>query len=189
MVVADRFAIATGPNGAPQFPFVVDGSNIRMDADVWIKSLSIGPDKVQVDGMSNLSSASFADTQTNPNDGLWVEVGRLSVTSYAANTKLFVLGQGLLRARSSTQGVKTVEMRVLVNGTVIYRRVIKSLRYSPDPNLTEANEEWISILGMQRSMAGANTVVVQVRQTQDDSSQPPHGSLGATSIYVTEFKR
>lgn len=186
---ADLFALATGPTDAPRYPFVVDGTSIRMDADVWIKSLSIGPDKVQVDGMSTLTSASFADTQTNPNDGLWVEVGRLSFTAFAANTKLFVLGQGLLRARASTQGAKTVEMRVLVNGTAVYRRVIKSLRFSPDPNIAEANEEWISILGMQRSLAGSNTIIVQVRQTQDDSSQPAHGSLGATTIYVTEFKR
>ena len=189
VIRADLFALATGDAEAPRYPFVVDGSNIRMDADVWIKSLSIGPDKVQVDGMSTLTNASFADTQTSPHDATWVEVGRVSFTSFAANTKMFVLGQGLLRVRSSTQGAKTVEMRVLANGTVIYRRVIKGLRYSPDPNLSEANEEWISILGMQRSMAGANTVVVQVRQPQDDSSQPPHGSLGAASIYVTEFKR
>lgn len=189
LVQANRFALITGPTGLPQVPFVVDGTQIVMDADVWIKNLTIGPDKVQVDGLSNLWPASFADTQTSPDDAQWVEVGRLSLTPYAAGTKLFVTGQGLLRARASTQGAKTVEMRVLINGVSVYQRSIRSLRFSPDPNIAEANEEWTTIQGMRRSVAGTNTIIVQVRQINDDSSQPAHGGLYGTAIYVTEFKR
>ena len=59
---ADRFALVTGPSGTPQFPFVADGSSIVMDADVWVKNLSVGTAKIA--GQSVASSA-FLEGGTN----------------------------------------------------------------------------------------------------------------------------
>ena len=154
-----------------------------------IENLTVGPEKIQVDGLSKLWNADFADTATNQNDALWTEVGRLTLTPYATGTKLLVTGGGELYARSSINGAKSVQMRVLINGVSAFSRTIRSIIAGGDPNITNSNTDWVSIIAVRRTVAGTNTVVLQVRQLQDDSSQPAHGAFNAGSLYAVEFKK
>ena len=182
LVQANRFALITGPTGLPQVPFVVDGTQIVMDADVWIKNLSIGPDKVQVDGLSRLWSGNFAKLATSTNN-VWSEVGRITFTPYAAGSKILVVGNALLSVIETSAFVPVGIMRVLINGTEVFRRSLTGDRKVGGGSY--ATDDWISIVAMGTAIAGANAAVVQVISGSDDYT----ASLDATKLFVTEFKR
>ena len=182
LVQANRFALITGPTGLPQVPFVVDGTQIVMDADVWIKNLSIGPDKVQVDGLSRLWSGNFAKLATSTNN-TWSEVGRITFTPYAAGSKILVIGSALLSVIETAAFVPVGIMRVLINGTEVFRRALTADRKTGGGSY--ATDDWISIVAMGTAIAGANAAVVQVISGSDDYT----ASLDATKLFVTEFKR
>lgn len=61
--IANRFWLATGPAASPQFPFIVNGSRIQMDASVWIKDLSVGT--LQMEDGSVTVQWSVKGTQLN----------------------------------------------------------------------------------------------------------------------------
>ena len=182
LVQANRFALITGPTGLPQVPFVVDGTQIVMDADVWVKNLSIGPDKVQVDGLSRLWSGNFAKLATSTNN-TWSEVGRITFTPYAAGSKILVIGNALLSVIETAAFVPVGIMRVLINGTEVFRRALTADRKTGGGSY--ATDDWISIVAMGTAIAGANAAVVQVISGSDDYT----ASLDATKLFVTEFKR
>lgn len=182
LVQANRFALITGPTGLPQVPFVVDGTQIVMDADVWVKNLSIGPDKVQVDGLSQLWSGNFAKLATSTNN-VWSEVGRITFTPYAAGSKILVVGSALLSVIETSAFVPVGIMRVLINGTEVFRRSLTGDRKVGGGSY--ATDDWISIVAMGTAIAGANAAVVQVISGSDDYT----ASLDATKLFVTEFKR
>lgn len=182
LVQANRFALITGPTGLPQVPFVVDGTQIVMDADVWIKNLSIGPDKVQVDGLSRLWSANFAKLATSTNN-TWSEVGRITFTPYAAGSKILVIGNALLSVIETAAYVPVGIMRVLINGDEVFRRALTADRKIGDGSY--ATDDWVSIVAMGTAIAGANSAVVQVISGSDNYT----ASLDATKLFVTEFKR
>lgn len=183
LIKAQTFGIVTGPADAPRFPFVVSGSDIVMDADVWIKELSIGPDRVKVDGMSDLRS--YGLPRLAVANSTWQEVGRGTFTSYQAGTKLLVTGQCLLSINGGTSTVSYAYMRVLINDQVAFQRSVRAI---PNGQGSLANDDWISIVCMRRAVAGTNTVVVQFRTTFT-APNGASGSIDSTNIYVTEFKR
>mgnify|MGYP002714753692 CR=1 FL=1 len=153
-----------------------------MPADVWIKNLSIGPDKVQVDGLSRLWSGSFAKLATSTNN-TWSEVGRITFTPYAAGSKILVIGSALLSVIETSAFVPVGIMRVLINGAEVFRRSVTADRKTGGG--AYATEDWVSIVAMGVAVAGSNTAVVQVISGSDNYTV----SLDQTKLFVTEFKR
>ena len=115
MVIADRFAIATGPNGAPQFPFVVDGTNIVMDAKTWIKDLSVDTLKI--------ADAAVSDFALGGTAGMTVPAGDVHdlATTFIASTFPARLGIGcevILRDLNFSSLSDLARVELLVNGAL-----------------------------------------------------------------------
>ena len=137
---------------------------------------------MQVDGLSRLWSGNFAKLATSTNNA-WSEVGRITFTPYAAGSKILVVGSALLSVIETSAFVPVGIMRVLINGTEVFRRALTADRKTGGGSY--ATDDWISIVAMGTAIAGANTAVVQVISGSDNYT----ASLDATKLFVTEFKR
>lgn len=118
LVVSDQFAVVTDANGVPQYPFIVDGTNIVMDAQAWIKDLSVDTLKIRDAAVSDFGLGG-SGKMTVPAGDLYDICTTFVPSAYAA--RLGIGCEVLIQNRllNSLSALAAVEL--LVNGSLALR--------------------------------------------------------------------
>lgn len=180
---ANRFAILTGPTAAPQVPFVVDGSDIYMDAAVWIKDLSVDTIKVKNNAFTTLSSVEWPFQDASGSS--WVTIQSLTFPTYSANSKLMIGGVFSLVANTGNlaDSGSVAYFRVVINGDVVKSENVSTVVPSgSDPVPVRSISQ--NILEFTYGKQGSSLLQVQARMAGSTGYAQTSGK-----IYVFEGKK
>lgn len=190
--LADRFAFATDAAGNnTRYPFIIDGDNIYMDANVWIKEGSVGPDKIPLGGVHGIYSTTINYSGVRPNG----TVGSLNVTPYSTSSRFLVSVSGTLTVPGAG-GVDTVDtgpvVRIVarVNGSdrTLFgsRSDVVGINASGDRNYGATTEYPAPIISSGVA-SGANSI--QVRLLSNELVNGGQDVTFAGALNVWEAKR
>ncbi|KGM36124.1 TipJ family phage tail tip protein [Inquilinus limosus] len=160
IVSANNFLIWDGSLG--RAPFTIESGDIKMDADVWIKNLSVDTLKIKDGAISSITAAQPADVvdipakdegisgynENDPSTWRWTNIGSISVTAFAAGRTMFNVS-----FLGKTAGDNQGHYRLLRDGSLL--KVFTYIQYL-DKWLTQS----MSIIDTG-APAGAHTYTLQ----------------------------
>ena len=183
--IIDGSSIKTGTVTATQLvktsALITDEAQIAgaVIKSAHIDNLTIGPEKIKVNGLTTLRSASVAATSA-PVSGETV-AGTLSFTAYEANTKLLINLDGTATSGMGTGTTPSnyrCDVKLYLNGTRIGETSVSAA--GGGSSSFSAATDSIDMSRIRFAAAGTNTIQVRVSNA---------GQINASSIWVQEFNR